>query len=220
MSNHVSKTNDTTWSIPRLRHATLPELVRGLQHGLYTSTQLVTAYKARINEVNHECNAVIETAPEAIDIAQLLDLERLLCGSRSSLHGIPILLKDNIPTLDGTDTACGSLSLVGAQQCREAAVVTASRAAGAILLGRTNMAEWSGFRSTSGCSGWSARGGQTKDVFYPNMKASGSSSGSAVAVALGLCFAAIGTEVNLMLEAYCREDVLILLDVLLCSIAG
>jgi hypothetical protein len=82
------------------------------------------------------------------------------------------------------------------------------------------MAEWSGFRFTSGCSGWSARGGQTKGVFYPNMKASGSSSGSAVAVALGLCFAAVGTEVSLLLEPFCRIVVLMLLYVLLCSVAS
>jgi amidase len=115
MSNHASTINDTTSPTPRLRHATLLELARGLEHGSYTSRQLVAAYKARINEVNNECNAVIETAPEAIENARLLDLERRLRGSRSSLHGIPILLKDNIPTLDSTGTACGSSALVGAQ---------------------------------------------------------------------------------------------------------
>lgn len=197
MSCYSSKNNDTPSPTIRLRHATLPQLVRGLELGSLTSTQLVATYKARISEVNHECNAVIETATQATQIAQLLDLERRLRGSRSSIHGIPILLKDNIPTLDGTDTACGSIALVGSRPSREAAVVTALRAAGAVLLGKANMAEWSGFRSTSGCSGWSARGGLKRSVFYPNMKASGSSSGSAVAVAMGLCFAAIGTELYL-----------------------
>lgn len=100
-----------------------------------------------------------------------------------------------MPTLDNTDTTCGSLALVGARPAREAAVVTALRDAGAVVLGKANMAAWSGFRSTSGCSGWSATGGQTRGVYYPGMKASGSSSGSAVGVALGMCFAALGTEV-------------------------
>jgi amidase len=106
-----------------------------------------------------------------------------------------ILLKDNIPTLDNTETTYDPLALVGVKSPREVDVVTALWKAGAIILGKANMAEWSGFRSTSGCSGWSARGGQTTGVFYPGMKASGSSGGCAVAVALELCFAALGTEV-------------------------
>lgn len=201
MSNHFRKTNDATPPNLQLRRTTLPAVVRGLELGLFISVDLVATYNARIKEVNYECNAVIETAPEAAETAQLLDLERQLRGSRSSLHGILILLRDNISTLDGTDTACGSIALIGANPKPEAAIVPAFKAAGAVLLGKTNMAEWSGFRSTSGCSSWSAHGGQTRGVFYPNMKASGSSSGSAVAVALGMCFAAFGTEVYLKVNA-------------------
>jgi amidase len=93
------------------------------------------------------------------------------------------------------EATCGSYALVGAKPEKESAVVTALREAGAIMLGKANLAEWAGFRSTSGCSGWSARGGQAQGIFYPGMKASGSSTGSAISTALGLTFASIGTEV-------------------------
>lgn len=193
-------TKDTTTNnIPptlQLRHATLQDLIRGINHGKYTREQLIKACLARIEEVNGEFHAVIETNPEAKHDARLLDLDYKTKRPRGILHGIPILLKDNIPTLDGTQTTCGSVALIGAKPPKEAAVVTALRNADAVLLGKGNMAEWSGFRSTSGCSGWSPRGGQSRGIFYPNMKASGSSGGCAIAVALGLCFAAIGTEVR------------------------
>jgi amidase len=105
---------------------------------------------------------------------------------RGALHGFPILLKGNVPTLnDDTDTTCGSVALVGARPLKEADVVTVLRSAGVIILGRANLALWSDFRSTSGRSGWSARGGQCKSVFYSGMKANGRSSESAVPVALG-----------------------------------
>jgi amidase len=174
------------------------DLVCGMEQGSITAKQLVETYSARIGEVNYEFRAVIEINPDALEIAQALDLECSTGNCRGSLHGMPILLKDNIPTRDKTDTACGSLALAGARPAKEAEVVTALRKAGAVILGKANMAEWSGFRSTSDCSGWSARGGQTKGIFYPGMKASGSSGGGAVAVALGLCAAAIGTEVCLL----------------------
>ncbi|KAH7094279.1 amidase signature domain-containing protein [Paraphoma chrysanthemicola] len=180
--------------MPSLRHATLIDLVHGLCHGRITSEDLIRASLARVGEVNHEFHAIIELNPHVENDAQLLDLEHITRGPRGPLHGVPILLKDNIPALDGTETTCGSLALEGAKPPKEAAIVTSLRDAGAILLGKANMAEWSGFRSTSGCSGWSPRGGQSKGIFYPGMKASGSSGGCAIAVALGLCFAAIGTE--------------------------
>lgn len=158
----------------------------------FTSVDQVRMYLTRIDAIDYAYNFIIETNPDALSIAQKLDDEPY---SRGPLHGIPLLLKDNIPTLDLMNTTCGPLALVGAKPHNEAAVVTSLRKAGAVILGKANMAEWSGFRSTSGCSGWSARGGQTKGIFYPNSKASGSSGGCAVATALGLCFAAIGTEV-------------------------
>jgi amidase len=180
----------------QLSNTSLSDISRGLGNNDFTSEHLVKAYLARIKEVNQEYHAVIETNPNALLEARLLDSERRSRGPRGPLHGVAILLKDNIPTLDDTHTTCGSLALIGARPPKEADVVTALRKAGAIVLGKANMAEWSGFRSTNGCSGWSPRGGQTKGIFYPGSKASGSSSGSAVAVALGLCFAALGTEVR------------------------
>jgi amidase len=201
MSNYSSPITLTSL-LPQLRHVTLLDLVYGFEDGSLTSEQLVETYLARIDEVNHEFRAVIETNPAAVEDARLLDREHRLQGPRGLIHGLPILLKDNIPTIDDTDTACGSLALVGARPPGEAAVVTALRKAGGVILGKGNMAEWSGFRSTSGCSGWSGRGGQTRGIYYPGQKASGSSSGCAVAVALGLCFAAIGTEV--CLHHHCR----------------
>ena len=181
-------------SMPSLRNITLADIHKHFASGKLTSSQLVRAYLSRIAEVDHEFNSIIETNPDANDIARALDVELAEGHRRSHLHGIPILLKDNIPTLDKTETTCGSLALVGARPKQEAAVVAALRNAGAVMLGKSNMAEWVGFRSTSGCSGWSARGGQTHGPFVKGSKASGSSSGSAVATVLGLCFAAIGTE--------------------------
>lgn len=179
-----------------LRNITLPELTDRFETNDLTSEHLVQTYISRINEVNDEFKAIIEINPDALSDASKLDAERNLRGPRGKLHGVPILLKDNIATVDNTDSTCGSLALVGARPPNEADVVTALRRAGAVILGKGNMAEWSGFRSTSGCSGWSARGGQCRGIFYPGMKASGSSSGCAVAVALGLCFAAVGSEVS------------------------
>ncbi|CAI6335666.1 unnamed protein product [Periconia digitata] len=165
-----------------------------------TSHQLTKTYLTRIDEVNRTYNAVIETNPHALEDAHRADLERKNSPSSfGPLHGIPILLKDNIVTKAGSgehdmQATSGSFALEGAKPEREAAVVTRLRERGAVVLGKANMAEWCGFRSTSGCSGWSARGGQAKGIYHKDMKASGSSTGSAIATALGLCCAAIGTE--------------------------
>jgi amidase len=192
MAKNVSTTSSTRAPIPLLRHATLSDLHNAISQRSITSEQLVKAYTARIHEVNPEFNAITELNPSARREAHLLYSPS---SSPNALHGIPILIKDNIPTLDQTHTTCGSLALIGARPAHEATVVTALRKAGAVILGKANMAEWSGFRSTSGCSGWSARGGQGRGVYFPGMKASGSSGGCATAVALGLCGAAVGTEV-------------------------
>lgn len=178
-----------------LRHMTLSELIDEFETKRLTAEHLLETYISRISEVNNEFNAIIELSPDALDDARILDAERNHYKPRGQLHGVPILLKDNIATVDRTNSTCGSFALVGARPSNEAAVVTGLRRAGAIILGKGNMAEWSGFRSTIGCSGWSARGGQCQGIFYPGMKPSGSSSGCAVAVALGLCFAAVGSEV-------------------------
>jgi amidase len=178
-----------------LLNITLSELFEGLENRKFTSVDLVKAYLQRIKEVDHEFHSIIEINPDALSIARELDDERKISGPRGYLHGIPILLKDNIVTLDGMNSSCGSYALVDARPTEESAIVTALRKAGVVILGKTNMAQWSGFRSTSGCSGWSARGGQCTGPFWKGMKTSGSSSGSAVATALGLGFAALGTEV-------------------------
>ncbi|KAF2106409.1 amidase signature domain-containing protein [Lophiotrema nucula] len=182
--------------VPKLLDCTLEDLYKGVEEGSFTSVQLVEAYLARIEEVNDEFRAVIETNPDAMEIARRLDEERRSArkGSLGLLHGLPILLKDNIVTIDRMQATCGSLALVGAKPERESAITTCLRQSGAVILGKANMAEWAGFRSTSGCTGWSARGGQAKGIFVPGMKASGSSTGSAIAVALGLAAASIGSE--------------------------
>ena len=164
------------------------------QNRLFTAVELTSVYLTRIRELNPQFHAVAEVNPDATSTAHLLDVERLTNGARGTLHGVPILLKDNMPTLDATSTTCGSVALIDARPSEEAEIVKTIRKAGAIVLGKGNMAEWTGFRSTSGCSGWSARGGQTTGIYHPGMKASGSSGGCAVAVAAGMCFAALGTE--------------------------
>ncbi|CAE7194314.1 Amidase [Pyrenophora teres f. teres] len=183
-----------------LRHTPLSTLNYLLTTQQLTSRTLTEYSLHLIASTNPTYNHTLDTSPIAIDTATTLDtaLQR-----RSALHGIPILLKDNIPTLgDSMNTACGSLALVGAVPSEEAEVVGALRAAGAVVVGKGNMAEWAGFRSTSGCSGWSARGGQTTGLFYPRMKASGSSGGCAVAVGLGVVGAALGTEVCFFNDFY------------------
>jgi len=123
---------------------------------------------------------------------------RLILSSRP-LHGVPVLLKDNIVTLDSMQSTSGSFALIDSRPKEEAALVTALRQAGAIILGKANLAEWAGLRTTDGTSGWSPRGGQATGVFYPNMKASGSSTGSAISTSLGLAFASFGTEVSTLI---------------------
>ncbi|PVI00212.1 amidase signature enzyme [Periconia macrospinosa] len=187
---------------PFLLTLTLSQASALLKTHQLTSYSLVHTYLTRIDEVNDTYNAVLQTNPSALEEASFRDLERLHLDpssveNLSILHGIPIMLKDNIVTLDDSmEATCGSLALVGAKPAEESAVVGALRRAGAVILGKANMAEWSGFRSTSGCSGWSGRGGQATGIYYKGMKASGSSTGCAIAVALGLCFAAIGTETS------------------------
>lgn len=195
-TTNPNPTPNTSPPIPSLRHATLSDLSCALYTRSITAHQLVQAYTSRIAEVNPEYLAVIELNPDALSAAALLN-QAPPSTRRSILHAIPILIKDNIPTIDPTSSAAGSFALLDARPPAEASVVTALRAAGAVILGKGNMAEWSGFRSTSGCSGWSARGGQGKGVYVRGMKCSGSSGGCASAVALGLCGVGVGTEVSL-----------------------
>ncbi|KAI0258570.1 amidase signature enzyme [Gloeopeniophorella convolvens] len=192
--------SQTDRSFPDLYEASITGLQNGLKSGLFTSVDLVKAYLTRIDEVNlkgPELRAVIETNPRILDQAAALDVERKEKGARGPLHGIPILLKDNIATdiIDGMNTTAGSFALLGSVPPRDAGVAAKLRGAGALLLGKTNLSEWSNFRGQVP-SGFSGRGGQTTNPYLAMADPSGSSSGSAVASAIGLAAAALGTETD------------------------
>lgn len=182
--------------------ANLEEMsIADLQHAMFvgasSSRSLVRAYLARIKALNPRLNAVVELNPEALSIAERLDRERAGGKVRGPLHGIPVLLKDNIDTADAMKTTAGSLALVNAPAPRDDAfIVKRLRASGAVILGKTNLSEWANYRSTASSSGWSARGGQTRNPYVLDRSPCGSSSGSAAAVAANLATAAIGTETN------------------------
>lgn len=164
-----------------------------------SSAALVTAYLARIGKLDRQgpsFRSVIAVNPAALDQARMLDAERRSSKLRGPLHGIPILLKDNIASLDPLPTTAGSLALARAFHQVDAPLVARLRKAGAIVLGKTNLSEWANFRSTHSSSGWSALGGQTGNAYDPARSPSGSSSGSATATALSFCAAAIGTETD------------------------
>lgn len=164
-----------------------------------TALELTEHYLRRIGDLDRSgprLNSVIEINPDACAIAVCMDQERAERGPRGPLHGIPILLKDNIGTADRMQTTAGSLALIGSRPPRDAAVAARLRAAGAVILGKTNLSEWANFRSTRSISGWSSRGGQTRNPYALDRNPCGSSSGSAVAVAAELCAAAIGTETD------------------------
>ena len=170
-----------------------------LGQGELTSRQLVELYLERIESLDTngpELRAVLETNPDALDIATALDAERRSGTLRGPLHGIPVLVKDNIDTADRMHTTAGSQALAEDRPTRDAFIVERLRAAGAIVLGKTNLSEWANFRSTHSSSGWSARGGQTRNPYALNRSPSGSSSGSAVAAASNFCAVAVGTETD------------------------
>ncbi len=178
---------------------TIDDLQARMASGTLSSRELSQAYLRRIAEIDQagpSLNAIIELNPDALDIATRLDAERKTGKVRGALHGIPILIKDNIATADRMETTAGSLALIGAKPPRDAHIVARLREAGAVILGKTNLSEWANFRSTSSISGWSGRGGQTRNPYALDRNPSGSSSGSAVAVAANLCVVAIGTETD------------------------
>ncbi len=182
-----------------LEEVSIAQLQERLGLGRVTSIQLVHQYLDRIGKLDKagpKLNSIIELNPEAEAIATALDLERKQRGSRGPLHGIPILIKDNIDTGDKMMTTAGSLALAGPPAPKDAALVERLRAAGAIILGKTNLSEWANFRSSRSTSGWSGRGGQTLNPYALDRNPSGSSSGSAVAVSASLCAAAVGTETD------------------------
>src|SRR5688500_10924710 len=182
-----------------LEELTIPDLQRGMQSGKYSARSLVEKYTDRINDIDKKgptLKSVIELNPDAEAIAAALDRERKERGPRGPLHGIPILIKDNIDTHDRMMTTAGSLAMLGAKPFQDAFVAKKLRDAGAVILGKTNLSEWANFRSTKSTSGWSARGGQTKNPYVLDRNPCGSSSGSGVAPSANLCAAAIGTETD------------------------
>ncbi|WP_407523875.1 amidase [Lacibacter sp. MH-610] len=182
-----------------LNEITIDALQEKMKQGAYTSEQLTQLYLDRINAIDkngYKLNSVIELNPDAIAIAQQMDSERKAGKLRGPLHGIPVLIKDNIDTADKMMTTAGSLALEGHIAKSDAFIVTKLREAGAVLLGKTNLSEWANFRSSSSCSGWSSRGGQTKMPYILDHNPCGSSSGSGVAVAANLCVVAVGTETD------------------------
>ena len=167
--------------------------------GELTAHSLAELYLSRIAELDQDgpmLNAVIEVNPDALAIADALDAERRARGPRGPLHGIPVLIKDNIDTADRMMTTAGSLALAGNYAAQDSTVARKLREAGAVILGKTNLSEWANFRSTHSVSGWSSRGGQTRNPYALDRNPCGSSSGSAVAVAANLCVAAVGTETD------------------------
>jgi amidase len=179
--------------------ATLDDLQRRMAAGMLTSRRLTAAYLTRIEALDRKgptLRHVIETTPGALAIADALDAERRRGAVRGPLHGIPILLKDNIDTADKTTTTAGSLALSGSVPPRDATVARKLREAGAVLLGKANLSEWANMRSPRSSSGWSARGGQAKNPYVLDRNPCGSSSGSGGAVAANLCALAIGTETD------------------------
>ncbi len=184
----------------KLEELSLTELQAGLASGRWTSRQVVAGYLARIRALDQagpKLHAVIELNPDALAIAAALDKERKEKGPRGPLHGIPVLIKDNIDTADKMHTTAGSLALQDAPAPKvDAFVVQRLRDAGAVILGKANLSEWANFRGKGSTSGWSGRGGLTRNPYALDRNPSGSSSGSAVAVAASLCAAAVGTETD------------------------
>ena len=176
--------------------ATIPELQALMNSGALTSVQLTTDYLDRIASFNPLLHAVIETNPDALTIASELDTERQSGHLRGPLHGIPILVKDNLATADKMQTTAGSLALVGSTVPSDSVVVSRLRAAGAVILGKANLSEWANFRGNAPFNGWSARGGFTRDPYLLSFDPCGSSSGSAVAAAANMCATAVGTETD------------------------
>ncbi|KAI1613970.1 amidase [Exophiala viscosa] len=183
-------------AFPPLIEATTEDLITGLESGLFTSVDLVTAYIDRIMEVNGTLRMVTQLNPDALSIAAELDAMRANGTVLGPLHGIPILIKNNIATADKMDNTAGSYALAGAKVPRDSTMAAKLRQAGAVILGKTNLSQWANYRSFNTSNGWSAIGGQTQGAYYPEQDPSGSSSGSAVSSSLGLALATLGTETD------------------------
>jgi len=181
-----------------IEEATIPQIQQAFKAGKLTSRGLVEFYLGRIKELNPLLHAVIEVNPDALLLADRADTERLKAGGtiESALHGIPVLIKDNIASNDKLNTTAGSFALLGSKVARDAGVVSKLRKSGAIILGKANLSEWAHFRSSSAPSGWSARGCQAKNPYVLTADPSGSSTGSAVGVAANMAAVTLGTETD------------------------
>jgi amidase len=182
-----------------LDEMTLAELGDGMTAGKYTARSLVEKYLERIGDIDTSgpaLNSVIELNQDALAIADSLDAERQSKGPRGPLHGIPVLIKDNIGTADRMMTTAGSLALLGFTPAKDSGVARRLRESGALILGKTNLSEWANFRSSHSSSGWSGRGGQTHNPYAYDRSPCGSSSGSGAAVSASLCGAAVGSETD------------------------
>lgn len=182
-----------------LDEITISELQDGMQSGKFTSQSLVEKYSERIHDIDKNgpaVNAVIEMNPDAPSIAAALDRERKAKGPRGPLHGVPVLIKDNIATADRMMTTAGSLALVGSKEPKDSFVAQKLRAAGAVILGKTNLSEWANMRSNHSTSGWSGRGGLTKNPYALDRNPCGSSSGTGAGISANLAAIGIGTETD------------------------
>ncbi|KAL7905135.1 amidase signature domain-containing protein [Trichoderma velutinum] len=180
---------------PSLLDATLDELQSGLNAGYFTSVDLIRAYSARIEEVNPRLHAVNEINPDAVSIAAHHDSLRSSGKLIGPLHGVPVVIKDNIATADRMNNTAGSYVLVGAEVPEDSTIARKLREAGAIILGKANLSQWSGARGAI-TQGWSAYGGQCTGAYFPDMDPDGSSSGSGTAASVGLAWAALGTDTS------------------------
>jgi amidase len=182
-----------------LDEATAADLQAGMSSGKFTAHSLAEKYLERVDEIDQHglgVNAVIELNPDALSIAAALDKERKEKGARGPLHGIPVLIKDNIETADRMLTTAGSLALLGSRPAQDSFVAKKLREAGAVILGKTNLSEWANIRSSHSTSGWSGRGGLTRNPYALDRNPCGSSSGSGAAVSANLCALAVGTETD------------------------
>lgn len=198
-SSSETQSSNTPVEPFELDEVTIAELQQKMESGVLTSVQLVKKYMRRIEEIDKKgpsLKSVIELNPDVLTIAQQLDEERKSGRVRGLLHGIPVLIKDNIDTGDNMSTSAGSLALKDFKAGKDAFIVGKLRDAGAVLLGKTNLSEWANFRSTKSSSGWSGRGGQVRNPYCTDRSPCGSSSGTGVAVAANLCTVGIGTETD------------------------
>ena len=182
-----------------LEEISIAELSDGMKSGKYTARSITESYLSRIQQIDKSgpgLNSIIELNPDVLSIADELDAERKQTGARGPMHGIPVVIKDNIDTADKMSTTAGSLALVGSKPPSDSFLVQQLRRAGAVILGKTNLSEWANIRSSHSTSGWSGRGGLTKNPYALNRNTSGSSSGSGAAVSANLCAVGVGTETD------------------------